>query len=359
MGLCASRLTPEERDALTSSSKIENLNAQDFQKEAEKIKLLLLGAGESGKSTLFKQMRILYGKGFDEAERVRFLPKIGFNMMEGLQVLCQAVIDLELEALLAAESKPLWEQLLQEPVVFQAPDKGMADFVKVLWRDPAIMSAWEQRSTLQVNESFGTFVERVDVLATQDYVPTEEEVLLCRIRTTGITSQEYEVDGATFSMYDVGGQKNERKKWIHCFDNVNAVMFVAALSEYDQTLFEDEAENRMSDAIQLFKWVCSQSCFESTSMLLFLNKRDLFEKKCPKVDIGAQPAFADYSGAPFDVDDGIKYFSDKFQAQNNNQSKQIFSHVTCATDSSTMKFVFDACREIILQENLRDHGFTY
>jgi len=82
------------------------------------------GSGESGKSTLFKQMRILYGKGFDAAERVKFLPKIGFNMMEGLQVLCQALMDLELEAKLLPETKPLWEQLMQEPVVFQAPDKA-------------------------------------------------------------------------------------------------------------------------------------------------------------------------------------------------------------------------------------------
>ncbi len=73
-------------------------------------------------------MRILYGKGFDDAERIRFLPKIGFNMLEGLQVLCQAVIDLQLEGSLAAETKPLWEQLLQEPVVFQAPDKSYAQY---------------------------------------------------------------------------------------------------------------------------------------------------------------------------------------------------------------------------------------
>lgn len=86
----------------------------------------LQGAGESGKSTLFKQMRILYGVGFDGGERVKFLPKIGFNMMEGLQVLCQAVIDLELEPKLTPEAQPLWEQLLQEPVVFQAPDKRYA-----------------------------------------------------------------------------------------------------------------------------------------------------------------------------------------------------------------------------------------
>lgn len=58
--------------------------------------------------------------------------------------------------------------------------------------------------------------------------------MLCRNRTTGITSQDFIIDGVTFSMYDVGGQKNERKKWIHCFDDVSAILFVAALSEYDQ-----------------------------------------------------------------------------------------------------------------------------
>jgi hypothetical protein len=304
-------------------------------------------------------MRILYGKGFDEAERIRFLPKIGFHMLEGLQVLCQAVIDLQLEGFLAAESKPLWEQLLQEPVVFQAPDKSMADFVKALWRDPAIKEAWEKRSTLQVNESFGTFVERVDRLSSPGYVPTVEEVLLCRIRTTGITSQEYEVGGATFCMYDVGGQKNERKKWIHCFDNVKAVMFVAALSEYDQFLFEDDTENRMMDALALFKWVCTQSVFESTSILLFLNKRDLFETKIKKVPISSQAPFADYAGTPNSLDEGIRYFSDKFLSQNTNESKQIYTHVTCATDSDQMKFVFDACREIIIQEGLRSNFGVY
>jgi hypothetical protein len=77
-------------------------------------------------------------------------------------------------------------------------------------------------------------------------------------------------------MYDVGGQQNERKKWIHCFDDVSAVLFIAALSEYDQVpttaalpvsvapltspkaLFENSSENRMVDAIKLFKWVNEQ-----------------------------------------------------------------------------------------------------
>ena len=59
------------------------------------------------------------------------------------------------------------------------------------------------------------------------------------------------------------------------------------------------------------------------------------------------------------MDDGIAYFTDKFLEQNLNDTKQIFTHVTCATDSDQMKFVFDACREIILQENLKSSGFVY
>lgn len=44
----------------------------------------------------------------------------------------------------------------------------------------------------------------------------------------------------TFRVFDVGGQRSERRKWIHCFDNVESIIFITAISEYDQVLFEDE-----------------------------------------------------------------------------------------------------------------------
>jgi len=45
-------------------------------------------------------------------------------------------------------------------------------------------------------------------------------------------------------MVDVGGQRSERKKWIHCFENVTSIIFLAALSEYDQVLYESENDVR-------------------------------------------------------------------------------------------------------------------
>ena len=43
-------------------------------------------------------------------------------------------------------------------------------------------------------------------------------------------------------MVDVGGQRSERRKWIHCFENVTSIIFLVALSEYDQILFESDNE---------------------------------------------------------------------------------------------------------------------
>lgn len=60
------------------------------------------------------------------------------------------------------------------------------------------------------------------------------------MRTTGITETVFDLGQLTYRMFDVGGQRSERKKWIHCFENVNCLMFLVAISGYDQCLVEDK-----------------------------------------------------------------------------------------------------------------------
>jgi GTPase SAR1 family protein len=95
-------------------------------------------------------------------------------------------------------------------------------------------------------------------------------------------------------MFDVGGQRSERKKWIHCFENVTAIIFLVAISEYDQVLIEDESVNRMQEALTLFDSICNSRWFEKTSTILFLNKTDLFKRKLPQSPL--EDFFPDYRG---------------------------------------------------------------
>lgn len=95
-------------------------------------------------------------------------------------------------------------------------------------------------------------------------------------------------------MFDVGGQRSERKKWIHCFENVTAIVFLVAISEYDQLLFEDETVNRMQEALTLFDSICNSRWFVKTSIILFLNKIDRFREKLPISPM--RKYFNDYEG---------------------------------------------------------------
>lgn len=75
-----------------------------------------------------------------------------------------------------------------------------------------------------------------------DYLPTESDVLRARIKTTGIFETRFPMSQLMIHMFDVGGQRSERKKWIHCFEGVTLIIFCVALSEYDQVLLEDPGQ---------------------------------------------------------------------------------------------------------------------
>lgn len=185
-------------------------------------------------------------------------------------------------------------------------------------------------------------------------------------------------------MFDVGGQRSERKKWIHCFENVTAIVFLVAISEYDQLLFEDETVNRMQEALTLFDSICNSRWFVKTSIILFLNKIDRFKEKLPISPM--RKYFDDYEGknktlawTPFfrlskaqlqksdifhlycvlggdDFDQASQYILNRFVSLNLSDTKQIYTHFTCATDTSQIKFVMAAVSDIIIQTNLRDCG---
>lgn len=80
-------------------------------------------------------------------------------------------------------------------------------------------------------------------------------------------------------MTDVGGQRDERRKWFLCFNDVTAIIFVTACSSYDMVLREDATKNRLRESLELFKVVWHNRWLCHISVILFLNKQDLLAAK--------------------------------------------------------------------------------
>ena len=183
-------------------------------------------------------------------------------------------------------------------------------------------------------------------------VEAERRPLAARVRTHGIVTTKYTIEDRQYEMYDVGGQRNERRKWAHCFEGVTGIIFVASLSDYDQKMFEDETTNRMKDSVYLFRDICANPAFAETPIILFLNKRDLFQKKIRDVRIGGEGCFRDYDGPPNDYAAGVDYFLRYFLKQNRDPDRKVFHHVTCATDTANVQVVMDSTRAMIIQDSL-------
>jgi len=186
-----------------------------------------------------------------------------------------------------------------------------------------------------------------------DFVPNYDDVLRARVRTTGIEEAKFIFDKRIFHVVDVGGQRSERRKWIHCFSKVTAVLFVASLSDYDNSLREDNTQNRMQEALILFEEVSNSSYFSTkSSLILFLNKTDLFRDKLLKVEL--KEFFPSFEGGT-DYDKALLFIKTRFLERVRN-GKTIYTHYTCAINRNNIEFVINGVRETLLNGIIVDIG---
>ncbi|KAH8556852.1 guanine nucleotide binding protein alpha subunit [Umbelopsis sp. PMI_123] len=351
MGCCQS---VEDQDGKLRNDEIENQLKRDRANMRNEIKMLLLGAGESGKSTILKQMKLIHDGGYSQDERESFREIIYSNTTQSMRVILEAMetMDIDFEN---PNNREYAAVILDQPPQIESdvmpPDVGNG--VKSLWQDRGVRQAFARSNEYQLNDSAQYYFDAIDRISHPQYTPSDQDVLRSRVKTTGITETTFIIGDLTYRMFDVGGQRSERKKWIHCFENVTAIIFLVAISEYDQVLIEDETVNRMQEALTLFDSICNSRWFVKTSIILFLNKIDRFAEKLPVSPLADY--FPDYRGGN-NYEAACDYLLNRFVSLNQSDDKQIYTHFTCATDTQQVKFVMAAVNDIIIQNNLRDVG---
>jgi guanine nucleotide-binding protein subunit alpha len=186
-------------------------------------------------------MKLIYAQGFSKNERLEWRPVVFSNVVQSFKTISEAMTELDIAFENPDNEKNMAHILVDREI--GAEDRMPPDYldpVKSLWKDAGVKAAIAKGNEYALHDNLSYFIDDIDRIWAADYIPNDQDLLRSRLRTTGITETIFDLGQLTYRMFDVGGQRSERKKWIHCFENVNSLLFLVAISGYDQCLVEDK-----------------------------------------------------------------------------------------------------------------------
>ncbi|XP_077208903.1 guanine nucleotide-binding protein G(olf) subunit alpha isoform X1 [Paroedura picta] len=361
-----------EKEARKVSKSIDRALKQQKREYKQTHRLLLLGAGESGKSTIVKQMRILHVNGFNSEEKKQKILDIRKNVKDAIVTIVSAMSTLIPPVPLANQENQFRADYIKSIAPLSDFDytEEFFEHAKKLWDDEGVKACFERSNEYQLIDCAQYFLERIDSVSLPDYTPTDQDLLRCRVLTSGIFETRFQVDKVNFHMFDVGGQRDERRKWIQCFNDVTAIIFVVACSSYNMVIREDNNTNRLRESLDLFKSIWNNRWLRTISIILFLNKQDMLAEKVlagkSKIE-DYFPEFVRYTvpeDATPDAGEDPKVTRAKFfirdeflriSTATGDGKHYCYPHFTCAVDTENIRRVFNDCRDIIQRMHLRQY----
>ncbi|ETO16931.1 guanine nucleotide-binding protein alpha-16 subunit, partial [Reticulomyxa filosa] len=225
------------------------------------------------------------------------------NTQDYLQTLCRenkALIDAGIQQCALSESKleEIRDAFTEEqiPITF---DSRLVVNMQRLWN--------EVKAKFQIPDNVEHFLDRIKEIADPNYIPTFNDYVLCfffflkkkkkeKKKSTCYSEEVFFTKThdteVRFQFIDVGGQRSERRKWMKFVkEELDCVVFVIGMSDYDLKCFEDNQTKRLDEALAMFTELATTQFFDRKSLIIFFNKFDLFEEKLTKVSF--KVAFSD------------------------------------------------------------------
>lgn len=364
MGICTSSTQNREQDRIQNelSRKIDMEINKEKKAVNRKIKILLLGIGESGKSTITRQF-----ENYSSDDLLTYTNYIHDFIIIGINIILSIVLSshdsnekkVEIGLLeLMKDIKDMISNRVDSSRILSVRSRE----ILVLWASEYFTDIFSNRHLYNINDNLDYFldVKNFRRIIQSDYKPTLDDYLHVRIRTTGIHETKYihqkEKVDYEFSLIDVGGQKGERRKWIQCFSDINAVVYCASLCDYNMTLSENGETNRLQESLAVFEQI--KKTVGDIPIILFLNKTDIFRNKITKFPLSIhlkkchrladQPIRDDFQSS-------CDYIRDIYLSGLSKQDN-ITYYYTCATNTDQIKNIVDSIFDSILGKILDNIG---
>eukprot|EP01083_Nonionella_stella_P043845 118332_1 len=324
----------------------------DIQKELKKdsrissctTQILLLGCNHSGKSTIMKQLKMIYGNGYSDKEKLKFISDIHqfiVQQMQSLVTLVDTATKLSTKALKV-------KQYLDTISASYYLDYRASSSIQYLWNQASIKDLYERnKSRTKLSGNAAYFWNEMNRVTHRNYMPSMKDILMLPSTATRVIEEKYTLNNTPFNVINMGGQRSDWKKWIECFSNVDIAVFVASLDCYDAELEnyadvvmheyiersylemdipEDvtgvilkycielgvASKNAMDEQMVFWKKICNHPSLKDTQIVLCLNKYDLFYQRAKQTPISVCPSLKGYYGSLRSTDSMIEYIRDCF-----------------------------------------------
>ena len=249
--------------------------------------------------------------------------------------------------------------------------ESIADAIKKVLESSQVKGLIRCANEINLQDTAPYYFENIDRIFKIDYTPTDKDVIYSRSATTAISETSFKVGQRDLLLIDVGGtlnliigQKSLRLQWAPYFEQkLSCIIFVAAISSYDQVMAEDCTVNRMKDTLSLFKKISENKLLKDVAIIVFLNKTDLFKAKLETSPINLH--FSEYTGDQ-QYKNARKFFRRRFEKitdsivneSGGDSSRNVYYHDTTNTDPQLVSFVFKAVSDIVLNMNLKGINFA-
>jgi len=227
-----------------------------------------------------------------------------------------------------------------------------------LWKDPTIQKLLKKQN-LMLEEVAGFFLDSIERVTSTRYVPTDDDILRARLKTLGVSEHRFKINGSSgmsrdWRVFDVGGHRSQRTAWASYFDDMDAIIFLAPISCFDQVLDEEPKINRLQDSVALWTDICQNELLQHTNLIIFLNKIDIMKAKLA-AGIRLADYVVSYGSRPNDFASTSTYLKRKFGSilkEHSKKERVYYSHFTTVTDTASTKYILSNLKDMIMRHNL-------
>lgn len=292
MGLCASA-APVDPMAAETTKQIEKYMHEDFVRSCQRLVVLVLGPSASGKATLFKQLKLLYGSiddrgniidpGFKTNDIAHYRRLIHMSTISNMKELVEQAPNYFDEGVLDVQAGQIFEYISED----EKFDASVELLLKRLWSDPGVQAAFENAHEFGLADSAGYFFDHENLikLSRDKYTPTAEHILRVQGSKNGLISLNLRQKNVDYVLHDVSAQKNRRKKWVYKFeDDVRVLVFMVSMDQYNEPSRQNSRVDGLTHGLADFLDVCEEPTLRKLPILIVMNRYDKFEKKvvnCP------------------------------------------------------------------------------